>query len=194
MGEILSDAGLDTLFRTARTNRAWSDRAVTDVVMRALYDLMRWAPTCYNTNPARLIFVKTPEAKQRLLPALNETNRAKTLSAPVTAIVAHDLRFHEAMAKLNPDAAKNYATNADLAAVTAFRNGSLQGAYMILAARALGLDCGPMSGFDNAKLDREFFPDGRCKSNFLCNLGYGDPAGLRPRAPRLEFEDACKII
>jgi 3-hydroxypropanoate dehydrogenase len=194
MGEILNDAGLDTLFRAARTSRAWSDRPVTDVVLRALYDLMRWAPTCHNTNPARLIFVKTPEAKQRLAPALNETNRTKTMTAPVTAIVAYDLRFHEAMSKLNPDAAKTYAGNTELAAVTAFRNGSLQGAYMILAARALGLDCGPMSGFDNAALDAEFFPDGRCKSNFLCNLGYGDPAGLRPRAPRLEFEDACKVI
>lgn len=197
MNEILNDAGLDLLFRNARTLRAWNDRPVTDVVLRALYDLMRWGPTSFNCSPGRIVFVRTAEAKQRLLPALIESNRKQTMAAPVTAIVAHDLRFYEFLPRLhtsNPDAKAIFEGKPEIAAVNALRNGSLQGGYLILAARSLGLDCGPMSGFDNAAVDKEFFPDGRVKSNFLCNLGYGDRTNLRPRATRLDFDEACKVI
>lgn len=197
MNEILNDTGLDLLFRNARTLRAWNDKPVTDVVLRALYELLRWGPTTFNSSPGRFVFVRSPEGKKRLLPALNEGNRKQTMAAPVTAIVAHDLRFYEFLPRLNtanPNAKSNFEGKPEVTAVNAFRNGSLQGGYLIVAARALGLDCGPMSGFDNAALDKEFFPDGRVKSNFLCNLGYGDRANLRPRAARLEFDEACKVI
>jgi 3-hydroxypropanoate dehydrogenase len=197
MNEILNDAGLDLLFRNARTLRAWQDRPVTDVVLRALYDLMRLAPTSFNCSPGRIVFVRSPEGKERLSPALTESNRKQTMAAPVTAIIGHDLRFYEFLPRLNtanPNAKDIFEGKAEVASVNAFRNGSLQGGYLILAARALGLDCGPMSGFDNAAVDKEFFPAGRVKSNFLCNLGYGDRANIRPRAARLEFDEACKVV
>lgn len=196
MSQMLNDAGMDLIFRNARTHNAWTDKPVSEVTLRALYDLMRNGPTSANGSPARLLFLTSEEAKLRLKPALSEGNMAKTLAAPVTVIVAHDLKFYELMPKLFPHEpdAKNWFKAPEVAQVTAFRNGTLQGAYMMIAARAVGLDCGPMSGFDNAILDQEFFPDGQVKSNFLCNLGYGDPEGLFPRSPRLEFEEACEIL
>ncbi len=191
----LSDASLDQIFRSARTHRAWRDEPVSDEILRAVYELMRFGPTSGNCCPARIVFVRSPAAKEKLKPALDAGNVAQTMAAPATAIVAHDLEFYERLPFLAPhvDARSWFAGNRPLIDITAFRNGSLQGAYMIIAARALGLDCGPMSGFDNAKVDAAFFPEGRVKSNFLCNLGYGDPARMRPRAPRLAFEEACSI-
>ena len=196
MSQMLNDAGMDLIFRNARSHNVWTDKPVSEVTLRALYDLMRNGPTSANGSPARLLFLTTDEAKARLKPALSEGNMAKTLSAPVTAIVAYDLKFFELMPKLFPHEpdAKNWFSAPAKAQETAFRNGTLQGAYMMIAARAVGLDCGPMSGFDNAVLDSEFFPDGQLKSNFLCNLGYGDPEALFPRNPRLEFEEACTIL
>lgn len=202
---------LDTLFYDARTHSKWLDKPVDEETLRKLYDALRWAPTAANSNPARFVFIRTKEAKERLRPALAPGNVEKTMTAPVTVIIAYDLLFFEKMPKLfphNPGMRDLYAKNPQLVETTARRNSSLQGAYMILAARALGLDCGPMSGFDNAKLDeiffragqecegceQEFFPEGHVRSNFLCNLGYGDPAGLHPRAPRLEFAEACLLL
>jgi len=158
---------------------------------------MKWGPTSANCCPARLVFLRTPEAKARLLPALSPGNVDKTKAAPVTAIIGYDTRFYEVLPKLfphRPEMADNYKSNATLAQITAFRNGTLQGAYFMLAARALGLDIGSMSGFDNAKVDAEFFPDGRVKSNFLCNVGHGDPSKVMPRLPRLTFEEACTLL
>lgn len=195
MGEILSDKGLDLLFRQARSHNAWQDREISDVLLQAVFDLAKMGPTSANCSPMRVVFVKSQAAKEKLKPALGEGNLAKTMAAPATAIIGHDSAFHEHLPRLFPhaDARAWFAGNEALIADTAFRNGSLQGAYFILAARALGLDCGPMSGFDNAKVDAAFFPDGRVKSNFLCNLGYGDPGGLFPRAPRFDFDDVCTI-
>ena len=194
MTKILSDEALDLLFRSARTHNAWQDRAVSDTLLEALYDLAKMGPTSANCSPMRLVFVKSQSAKERLMPALLEGNRAKTMAAPVTVIIGYDTEFYERLPALFPhaDAKSWFVGNDDLIESTAFRNGSLQGAYVMLAARALGLDCGPMSGFDNEEVDRLFFPDGKVRSNFLCNLGYGDPAGLFPRSPRLGFEDACR--
>ncbi len=196
MSAILSDDGLDLLFRNARTHRAWLDRPVSDVMLQALYDLARLGPTSANCSPMRVLFLRTVEAKERLRPALDEANVEKTMAAPVTAIVGHDTRFYDLLPQLLPrvDARAWFADAPEKAAATAFRNATLQGAYLMLAARALGFDCGPMSGFDNAKVDAEFFPDGRIKSNFLCNLGYGDATLLRPRRPRLDFDQACRIL
>lgn len=210
MANPISGDALDTIFRNARTYNGWLDRPVTDETLRAIYDLMRWGPTSANCCPARLVFVRSREAKERLRPALAPGNVDKTMVAPVTAIIAYDLRFFEKMSKLwphNPKMAEHFANNAEVAETTAKRNATLQGAYFIIAARALGLDCGPMSGFDNSKVDEEFFgavkqPEGviqeffpgRVRSDFLCNLGYGDPASLHPRAPRLEFEEACHVL
>ncbi len=196
MSAILSDDGLDLLFRNARTQRNWLDRPVSDVLLQALYEITRLGPTSGNCNPMRIVFLRSPEAKERLKPALDSGNVAKTMAAPVTAIVGYDLRFDEYLPRLNPPLAAQggFAESPQAAATTAFRNGTLQGAFLIVAARALGLDCGPMSGFDNAKVDAEFFADGRIESNFLCNLGYGDAAKLRPRRPRLDFDDACQIL
>jgi 3-hydroxypropanoate dehydrogenase len=184
------------IFEDARTYTAWQERPVTDDLLRQIYDLAKLGPTSSNCCPMRVAFVKSAEAKARLKPCLSEGNVEKTMKAPATAIVYHDTLFYDLLSKLFPhhDMRSGFAGNADLARETAFRNGSLQGAYLIIAARALGLDCGPMSGFDNAKVDAEFFPDGRWKSNFLCNLGYGDPARLRPRNPRPPFEEACRIL
>lgn len=192
---ILNDAALDQIFRTARTYRSWLEEPIPDDTLRALYELMKWGPTSGNCCPARIVFVKSNAAKARLQPALDSGNVDQTMAAPVTAIIAYDLEFYEKLPVLAPhvDARSWFAGKPDLIRTTAFRNGSLQGAYMIVAARALGLDCGPMSGFDNAKLDAAFFPGGEVKSNFLCNLGRGTPARLHPRAPRLTFDEACRI-
>ncbi|WP_416897035.1 MAG: malonic semialdehyde reductase [Minwuia sp.] len=196
MSSILSDAGMDLIFREARTHNAWQDKAVPEVTLRAVYHLMRYGPTSANGSPARLKFLVSDEAKIRLKPALSDGNMAKTMAAPVCCIVAYDTQFNELLPQLFPHEpdAKSWFDNPKNRETTAFRNGTLQGAYLIIACRALGLDCGPMSGFDNAKLDAEFFPDGRLKSNFLCNIGFGDPAGLFDRSPRLEFEEACEIL
>lgn len=197
MSEPLSAEVLDRLFVKARTHNAWADKPVSTEQLHAIYDLMKMGPTSANASPARIIFLTTPAAKERLSPFLSEGNRAKTLSAPVTAIIGHDLEFYEKLPELfphSPDAKSWFNWSAAHAEQTAFRNGSLQAAYFIIAARALGLDTGPMSGFDMAGVDREFFPDGKIKVNFLCNLGYGDPAGLFDRSPRLAFDDACKIL
>ena len=191
----LPDADLDQLFRKARTHNAFLDRPVPEATLRALYDLLKWAPTSANSNPARFVFVTSDAARERLRPALSPGNLDKTMAAPVTVIVGYDLAFYEKLPVLFPhvDARSWFAGKPDHILTTAFRNGTLQGGYLILAARALGLDCGPMSGFDNAKVDAAFFPDGTVKSNFLCNLGYGDPEKLMPRHPRLPFEEACRI-
>lgn len=194
---MLDNAALDILFRSARTHNGWQDRPVTDDQLQQIYDLMKMGPTSANCSPARIVFIRSTEAKARLKPALSPGNLDKTMAAPVTAIIAHDLKFFDQLPKLfphNPDARNWFAGNAPFAETAAFRNGSLQGAYFMLAARALGLDCGPMSGFDNAKVDAEFFPEGSVKSNFLCNLGYGDPAKLFARSPRLDFAEACKVL
>ena len=196
MRKILNDAGLDLLFREARTHSHWTDGEVSDVLLQAVYDLAKMPPTSANSSPMRILFVRSPEAKERLKPALMEGNVEKTMAAPATAIIGHDSQFHELLPRLLPheDARSWFTGNDALIAETAFRNGTLQGAYFILAARALGLDCGPMSGFDKEAVDREFFTDGRIKSNFLCNLAYGDASRLHPRSPRLAFDDACQII
>ncbi len=192
----LPQAALDQLFLQAHTLNAWQDKPVADELLQRLYDALRMAPTSMNCSPARIVFVKTPTAKAKLDSALMEGNRAKSMAAPVTAIIAYDTRFFEQLPTLfppNPKARDMFAGNAALADITAFRNGTLQGAYLLLAARALGLDCGPMSGFDNAKVDELFFAGTTYKSNFLCNLGYGDSKGIYPRAPRLSFDQACRI-
>ncbi|WP_323844005.1 malonic semialdehyde reductase [Microbulbifer magnicolonia] len=210
MGAVLSPEALDQLFRQARTHSHWLDKPVSDETLTQLYDLMKFGPTSANCCPARIVFIRTKEGKERLRPALNEGNVDKTMAAPVTAIIAHDMKFFEYLPKLFPHAPARdwYVDNSELAAATAIRNGSLQGGYFILAARALGLDCGPMSGFDNAMVDHEFFsekgsapafqqehcPDSHIKANFLCNLGYGDPKMLHPRGPRFDFDEVCKIL
>jgi 3-hydroxypropanoate dehydrogenase len=193
---MLDDKSLDLLFRNARTHNGWLNKPVSDETLRAVYDLLKMAPTSANSSPGRLVFLRSPEAKARLKPYLGPNNVDKTMAAPVTAIVAYDLEFYEHLPKLFPhaDAKSWYVGNDALIEATAQRNSSLQGAYLILAARALGLDCGPMSGFDNTKVDAEFFPGGKVKSNFLCNLGYGDTSKLFPRNPRLSFDEACKIL
>ncbi len=193
---ILGDNGLDLIFRTARTHSAWQDRPVPEVMLEAIYDLAKMGPTSANCSPMRLVFVVSAEAKERLKPALMEGNVVKTMTAPATAIVAYDRAFHDHLPHLFPhtDARSWFEGNPELIEETAFRNGSLQGAYVIIAARALGLDCGPMSGFDRDRVDREFFPEGRYRSNFLCNIGYGRPDALHPRAPRFSFEEACRVL
>ena len=191
----VSDSALDILFREARTYRAWLPKHVPDELVHEIYDLFKFGPTSANSCPARVVFLKTEGSKARLLPAMADGNVEKTRSAPVTAIVAYDTEFYERLPELNPhmDLRSAFAGKPALIEETAFRNGSLQGAYLMLAARALGLDCGPMSGFDAAKVNAEFFPDGKWKANFICNLGYGDPAKLFPRQPRLTFEEACQL-
>lgn len=191
------DEALDVLFRKGRTYNGWLDKPVTDDQLQEIYAALKWGPTSANSSPARFFFLRTKEAKERLRPVLSRGNVDKTMAAPVTVIVAYDLKFYEKLSKLfphNPKMAELYESNRELLEATAKRNSSLQGAYMIMAARLMGLDCGPMSGFDNARLDEEFFPGGDVKSNFLCNLGYGDPASLTPRNPRLEFEEACTLL
>ena len=196
VSKILSDDGLDLIFRNARTHTHWAGEELSDVILEAAYDLAKLGPTSANCSPMRIVFVRSKKAKERLRPALDEYNVAKTMAAPATAIIAYDTRFYEHLPRLFPhtDARAWFEGKDDLIRETAFRNGSLGGAYFILAARSLGLDCGPMSGFDKAKVDKAFFPDGRVKSNFLCNLGYGDAGKLHPRAPRFEFQEACQIV
>ena len=191
----LSPEAFDQLFRQARTYNAFSGE-VDDDTLHRLYDLLKWGPTTANTCPARFVFVRSAEARRRLEPALSEGNRAKTMAAPCTAIVAYDLDFFEKSPVLFPHTdAKSWfdGLDDDALATIALRNGSLQGAYLLLAARAIGLDCGPMSGFDNAMVDAEFFAGTRIRSNFLVNLGRGDRASIFPRSPRLGFDEACRI-
>lgn len=211
MNAKLTEEALDVLFRNARTHSAWSPKPVTDDTIREIYELMKWGPTSANSSPARFFFIRSRAAKDRLKPVLSPGNVEKTMAAPVTAIVAYDLKFYDQLPRLfphNPAMRKLFEENPQLVESTARRNSSLQGAYFMLAARALGLDCGPMSGFDNALLDeeffgagnqrqgadQEFFSKGQFKSNFLCNLGYGEPTKLHPRSPRLSFEEACRML
>ncbi|MEO5338730.1 MAG: malonic semialdehyde reductase [Magnetospirillum sp. WYHS-4] len=191
----LDPSALDQLFRQARTHNAWQDRPVPESLLREAWDLAKWGPTSANCLPARIVFVVSPEAKERLRSCLMEANVAKTMAAPATAIVGYDLAFPDQLPRLFPhaDARSWFVGNAELIQATAFRNSTLQGAYFMMAARSLGLDCGPMSGFDAAKVDEAFFAGTAVKSNFLCNLGYGDPAKLFPRGPRLSFDEACRI-
>ncbi len=196
---MIDDRAADALFRNARTANGFLDKPVSDDQLRALYDLMKMAPTAANGQPARLVFLRTQAAKERLRPALSAGNLDKTLAAPVCAIVAYDTQFHEHLPTVFPhnQTAKSwFEGDANKAAreISAFRNGSMQGGYFILAARAVGLDCGPMSGFNNAKVDEAFFPDGRLRSNFLCTLGTIDPSKTFGRLPRLSFEEACQVL
>jgi 3-hydroxypropanoate dehydrogenase len=193
---MLDPAALDALFRTARTQNRWTGEAVSDETLHALYDLLKFGPTSANCSPARFVFLRTAESRQKLFPALSAGNVEKTLTAPVTVIVAQDPRFYDRLPELFPhaDARAWFAGNAALAEETGFRNSTLQGAYLILAARAVGLDAGPMSGFDRAAVDRTFFAESGLKSNFLVNLGHGDPAGVLPRSPRMAFDEACLML
>jgi len=195
---MLDDKALDTILRNARSQNGWLDKPVSDAQLRAIYDVMKWGATSANSSPARIVWVRTAEGKEKLRPALSAGNTEKTMTAPAVAIVAYDTQFYELLPKLfphNPDAINWFKapSQAAVAAATAFRNGTLQGAYLIIAARSLGLDCGPMSGFDNAKVDAAFFPDGRFKTNFLCGIGYGDPSKVYNRSPRLSFDEACTL-
>ena len=192
----LPDTCLDQIFREARTHNAWRDQDVPDALLQAIVDLLKLGPTSANCSPARFLFVKSREAKERLKPHLSEGNRDKTMKAPVCTIIGYDLDFYLHLPKLFPhtDAKSWFEGKKEKIAETAFRNGTLQGAYLIMAARALGLDCGPMSGFDNQGVDREFFAGTQVKSNFLCNLAYGDPTGLFPRSPRFSFDEMARII
>jgi 3-hydroxypropanoate dehydrogenase len=192
----LDAAALDLLFRNARTHNGWQDKPVADSLLVELHELMKWGPTSANCWPLRVVFVKSAAAKARLQPLLMEGNRAKTAAAPVTAILGMDMAFYEELPRLFPhtDAKAWFVGNDALISATAFRNSSLQGAYFMLAARALGLDCGPMSGFDAASVDAAFFADTQIKTNFICNLGYGDAAQLFPRSPRPDFAEVCKIV
>ena len=197
MPSPLDSVALDQLFLAARTHNAWQSRPVPDELLQRLYNTFRMGPTSANCCPARIVFIKSMIAKEKLQPALDQGNRAKSMAAPVTAIIGYDMKFYEKMGQLFPHVpdARNWFTKDEQATYTAaFRNGTLQGAYLIVAARALGLDCGPMSGFGNEKINQLFFAGTDIKSNFLCNLGYGDPSGVRPRSPRLEFDEACRII
>jgi len=192
----LSEEALEQMFTKARTHSVWLPEPVSNDLLGEIYNLMKWGPTSANSSPARIVFVKSSEAKEKLLPCMAEGNVEKTKTAPVTAIIAQDMKFYKKLPKLFPfaDTRSWFAGNKLFIESTAFRNSSLQGAYFIIAARSLGLDCGPMSGFDNAKVDEVFFQGTSWKSNFICNIGYGDSSKLRPRAPRLEFNEACKIL
>lgn len=194
-GKIINDHALDVIFREARTRNGWETRPISQTLIQAVYDLMKWGPTSANCSPARFVFVVSPEGKAKLKHHLLGSNVEKTMAAPCTVVIAHDMEFYEKLPTLFPhtDARSWFKGNEELIKTTAFRNGSLQGAYLMIAARALGLDCGPMSGFDNAGIDREFFAGTTWKSNFLCNLGYGTDENLFPRSPRLSFEEACRI-
>jgi 3-hydroxypropanoate dehydrogenase len=191
----LDDRALDQLFRDARTQNKWQDRPVPDATLEEVYNLLKWAPTSANSSPARFVFIRTAEGRAKLKQALSPGNLEKTMTAPVTVIVAHDVEFYEKLPFLFPhaDARSWFAGNPAFAETSAFRNGTLQGAYLMMAARSVGLDVGAMSGFDNAKVDELFLAGTTWKSNFLVNLGYGDPAGLFPRSPRLSFDEACRF-
>jgi 3-hydroxypropanoate dehydrogenase len=192
----LDDEALNRLFREARTHNVWLPKPVSDELLHEIYDLAKWGPTSANLAPMRVLFLKSDEAKERLRPALSAGNLEKTMSAPVAAVIAYDTEFYEHGPRLFPhmDVRPWFAGNAAMSAETAMRNGTLQGAYLILAARAYGLDCGPMSGFDQEKVNAEFFPDGKWRANFLCNLGYGDHSKLYPRLPRLDFDEVGRIL
>jgi 3-hydroxypropanoate dehydrogenase len=196
MDRLLDDQALDVIFRTARTPRKWMERPVSEEQLRALYDLMRWGPTSLNSFPIRIVFIATQVAKERLKPLVFAGNQEKVMVAPVTAIIGYDALFYEWLPWLAPhvDIGSRFIDKPDFAELTAFRNSTLQGAYFIIAARAIGLDCGPMSGFDNIAVDQEFFPDGRIKSDFICALGYGDRASLHERLPRPDFGDVCAVL
>ncbi len=187
---------LDALFLAARTHNSWSDEPVSDEMLHRLHDVLKQGPTSANCSPGRFLFLRTKEAKERLRPALSAGNTEKTMTAPVVVVVAYDPRFYDFLPRLFPhtDARAWYADNEALAEATAFRNGTLQGAYLIMAARALGLDCGAMSGFDNAKVDAAFLDDRGWKSNFLVNLGHGVDAGVRPKGPRFDFDETCLLL
>ena len=191
----LDTAALDALFTTARTQNKWTDQPVTDADLKAIFDLQKMAPTSANCSPARFVFVRSPEGKEKLKPALSAGNLEKTMTAPVTVIVAYDPKFYDQLPKLFPhaDARAWFAHNEALATETAFRNSTLQGGYLILAARALGIDSGAMSGFDKAKVDEAFFAESGFKTNFLINLGHGDASGVFPRSPRFEFDEAAVL-
>lgn len=197
MNDVFGEDGLDVLFRSARTHRSWRAERVTENLLAAVYDLAKWGPTTNNISPARFFFIVSEQARQRLKPHLNPGNVEQTMAAPVTAIIAYDLAFYEYMPKLSPKPGARESwqkrSPAELQEAV-FRSGTLQAGYFIIAARALGLDCGPMSGFNNAGVDREFFSGTAVKSNLLCNLGYGDGVSLRPRAGRLEFSEACRVL
>jgi 3-hydroxypropanoate dehydrogenase len=196
---MIDQQSLDTLFLSARTQNGWLDQPVSDAQLRTIYDIVKMGPTSGNSQPARLVFLRSAEAKERLRPALSPGNVDKTIAAPVVTIVAYDLNFHEKLPQVfphNPGMKKGFDGDENLPKRQpfAFRNSSLSGAYLIIAIRAVGLDAGPMSGFDNAAVDREFFPEGTIKSNFLCNIGKGDPAKVMGRLPRLSFDEACKLL
>jgi 3-hydroxypropanoate dehydrogenase len=194
--KTLNDEALDILFRSARSHSYWLEKPVNDNLLHKLYDLMKWGPTSGNCTPARLVFVRSREAKERLKPCLDGGNVSKSMTAPVVVIIGMDMEFYEKLPKLFPHnlAARSwFEGKPEKIRDTAFRNSSLQGAYLILAARSLGIDCGPMSGFDAKKLDAEFFPEGKIKSNFICAIGYADSSKLYPRGPRLDFDEACRI-
>jgi 3-hydroxypropanoate dehydrogenase len=195
-GQAITEPAVKQIFTEARTHNVWKPEPVSDELLKRIYDVAKWGPTSANSTPMRIVFVKSKAAKERLKPALFEGNIEKTMIAPVTAIIAMDMKFYDHLPKLFPqmDARSWFAGNDAAIAETAMRNSSLQGAYFIIAARALGLDCGPMSGFDKEKVDKEFFKGTSYKSNFLCSLGYGDHAKLFPRNPRLTFEEACQIV
>lgn len=192
----IPDDALDQLFRTARSHNKWFDVPVSETMMRAVYDLLRFGPTSANSSPARFVFVTTAEGKERLKPYLSPGNVTKVMTAPVTVIIGYDVKFYDLLPKLFPhtDARSWFAGKDELIKTTAFRGSTLQGAYLIMAARSLGLDAGPMSGFDNVGVDKEFFADSDVKSNFICALGHGDPSGVFARSPRLSFEEACQIV
>ncbi|PQA88372.1 malonic semialdehyde reductase [Hyphococcus luteus] len=194
--KMINDEALDLIFREARTRNGWEERKVTTTLLQAVYDLTKMGPTSANCSPARFVFVTSDEAKARLKPHLMEGNQAKTMAAPCCVIIGHDMKFYEKLPELFPhtDAKSWFEGNDALIEETAFRNGTLQGAYFMIAARSLGLDCGPMSGFDKNGVDKAFFAGTTIKSNFLCNIGYGTDENLFPRAPRLEFNDACQVV
>ncbi len=196
MPHAINDEALDIIFRNGRSQNKWKADPVSPALLMAIYDLMRMGPTSANVSPARLVFITSPEARARLKPHLSEGNLEKTLTAPVTAIIGYDMDFAKKLPQLFPHNldAQNWFTDPQVQHLTAFRNGTLQGGYFMLAARSLGLDCGPMSGFDNAGVDKEFFAGTNIKSNFICALGHGDPSGIFPRSPRLSFDEACQIL
>jgi len=193
---MADDKTLDLLLRKARSHSDFTDKPVSDDTLRAAHDLMKWGPTSANSQPLRIVYLRSREAREKLRPALSATNLEKTLKAPVIAIVAYDTRFWEHLPRMfhNPEAINWFKDKGAHTETTAFRNGTLQGAYYLLALRAVGLDAGAMSGFDNAKVDAAFFPDGRFKSNFLVNIGYGSGKGIAPRNPRLGFEETCRVV
>jgi len=196
LSHAVSDEALDRIFREARTQNKWHDKPVSTALLMAVYDLMRWGPTSANVSPARFVFLISAEAKERLKPHLMPANVEKVMTSGATAIIGYDLDFPQHIPRLFPHnpGAKDWFNDPKLRETTAFRNGTLQGAYFIVAARALGLDCGPMSGFNNEAVDREFFSGTNIKSNFICAVGYGDPSGVFPRSPRLSFDEASKIL